>query len=183
MRRKQTSQESVGIYAQCFEQLFEQSYGNRKGMDSESKSLLKRNLFTQGLLRKWQEKISPFASTFHDALFQARAAEDQEHMLSELHGHLFLKPNLPHSTSLPQKGLTVKMIVRLHTQIHLDHGHGFKKPASHVVNWGTYRRTPHNLSDHQILLGNLQNLQTLSQYQYQLMPSNNKHDVINYGKN
>ena len=103
MRRKQNSQESVDKYAQCFEQLLEQSYGNRKGMDSESKSLLKRDLFTQGLLRKWQEKISPSASTFHDVLFQACAAEDQEHTLCELHGHSPPKPNLPHSTSLPQQ--------------------------------------------------------------------------------
>ena len=85
MRRKQKSQESVDKYAQCLERLFERSYGNRKGMDSESKPLLKRDLFTQGLLCKCQEKISPSASTFHDVLFQARATEDQEHTLCELH--------------------------------------------------------------------------------------------------
>jgi len=86
MRRKQGAQESIDKYAQCFEQLFERSYGTRTGMDTESKALLKRDLFTQGLLRKWQEKIQPSAATFHDVLFQARAAEEQEHTLSELHG-------------------------------------------------------------------------------------------------
>ena len=103
MRRKQGTQETVDQYTQCFEQLFERSYGNRAGMDSESKALLKRDLFTQGLLRKWQEKILPSAATFHDVLFQARAAEEQEHTLSELHGTPSPKPNLPYTTSLPPK--------------------------------------------------------------------------------
>jgi len=63
IRRKQGAEESVDAYAQGFEQLFAKSYGNRTGMDSTSKCLLKRDLFTQGLLHKWQEKISSSADT------------------------------------------------------------------------------------------------------------------------
>ena len=103
MRQKQNSQESVDNYVQCFEQLFKRSYGTRKGMDNESKSLLKRDFFTQNLLRKWQEKILPSALTFHDVLFHAHAAEEHKHTLSELHGNSPPKSNLPHSTSLPPK--------------------------------------------------------------------------------
>ena len=35
----------------------DKSYGRRAGMDEESKQLLKRDLFVQGLLLKWQEKF------------------------------------------------------------------------------------------------------------------------------
>ena len=34
---------------------------------------------------KWQEKVLPSAKTFHDALYQARAAEQQEKQLLSLH--------------------------------------------------------------------------------------------------
>ena len=64
-------------------------------MDPTSKGLLQRDLFTQGLLHKWQEKISPSAETFHDVLFQACAAEEQEHTLLELHGPVPVKPSVP----------------------------------------------------------------------------------------
>ena len=103
MRRKQGTQESVDKYAQFFEQLFERSYGSRAGMDNDSKALLKRDLFTQGLLRKWQEKILPSAATFHDVLFQARAAEEHEHTLSELHGTPPFKSDLTNNSSVPPK--------------------------------------------------------------------------------
>ena len=103
MRRKQGTQESVDKYAQFLEQLFERSYGSRAGMDNDSKALLKRDLFTQGLLRKWQEKILPSAATFHDVLFQARAAEEHEHTLSELHGTPPFKSNLTNNSSVPPK--------------------------------------------------------------------------------
>ena len=56
MRRKQGTQ--------FFEQLFERSYGSRAGMDNDSKAILKRDLFTQGLLRKWQEKNLTISSNF-----------------------------------------------------------------------------------------------------------------------
>ena len=61
------------------------SYGHRKGMDESSKEMLKRDFFVQGLWLKWQEKVLPSAKTFHDALHQARAAEQQEKQLSSLH--------------------------------------------------------------------------------------------------
>ena len=55
-------------------------------MDQASKDMLKRDLFVQGLLWKWQEKVLPSsANTFGDALYQARVAEEQEKQLSDLH--------------------------------------------------------------------------------------------------
>ena len=85
MRRKQLSHESVDEFAQDLEKLFERSYGRRRGMDESSKALLKRDVFVQGLLLKWQKKVLPSASTFSDALHQARAAEQQERQLSKMH--------------------------------------------------------------------------------------------------
>ncbi len=61
------------------------SYGMREGMDPESREMLKRDLFVQGLLLKWQKKVLPSAETFSDALHQARAAEEQEKQLAVLH--------------------------------------------------------------------------------------------------
>ena len=58
-------------------------------------------MFTQGLLRKWQEKISSSADTFHDVLFQARAAEEQENTLLELHGPVLLK----HTSAPPRRSI------------------------------------------------------------------------------
>ena len=72
-------------YAQEFERLVLKSYGSRGGMDTESKEMLKWDLFDQGLLLKWQKKVFPSADSFDDALYQARAAEEQEKELSELH--------------------------------------------------------------------------------------------------
>ncbi len=77
--------ESVDSYALEFERLFLKSYGSRGGMDTESKEILKRDLFIQGLLLKWQKKVLPSADSFSDALYQTRAAEEQEKQLSELH--------------------------------------------------------------------------------------------------
>lgn len=85
MRRKQQSHESVDEFAQDLEKLFERSYGCRSGMDEDSKALLKRDVFVQGLLLKWQKKVLPSASTYSDALHQARAADQQERQLSKLH--------------------------------------------------------------------------------------------------
>ena len=47
--------------------------------------MLKQDLFVQGLAFRWQEKVLPSATTFSDALHQARLAEDQERQLLELH--------------------------------------------------------------------------------------------------
>ena len=74
------------MYAQDFERLFEQSYGCRIGMDEDSRNMLKRDLFVQGLLLKWQEKVLPSAETYVDALHQARANEEQSRQLANLHG-------------------------------------------------------------------------------------------------
>ena len=76
IKRKQKPGETVSIYAQELEALFEKSYGKRQGMDLASKEMLKRDLFCQGLLLKWQEKVLPSATTFAEALHQARAAEE-----------------------------------------------------------------------------------------------------------
>ncbi len=46
-------------------------------MDQSSKEMLKRDLFVQGVALKWQEKVLPSASTFGDAMHQARLAEEQ----------------------------------------------------------------------------------------------------------
>lgn len=85
IKRKQIQTESVDSYTQEFERLFLKSYGSRGGMDTESKEMLKRDLFVQGLLLKWQKKVLPSADSFNDVLYQARAAEEQEKQLSELH--------------------------------------------------------------------------------------------------
>ena len=77
MRRKQQQNESVDEFAQDLEKLFERNYRRRMGMDQNSKEMLKRDFFVQGLWLKWQEKVLPSAKTFDEALHQARAAEQQ----------------------------------------------------------------------------------------------------------
>ena len=76
-------------------------------MDHASKELLRRDLFIQGLLWKWQEKVMQSVSTFADALHQARAVEEQEKQLSEMHkGHLSNVRPPPQSlrSSVPSRG-------------------------------------------------------------------------------
>ena len=85
MRRKQQLGKSVDEFAQDLENLFDRSYGRRAGMDEDSKGMLKRDFFVQGLLLKWQEKVLPSAKAFSDALHQARAAEQQEKQLTKMH--------------------------------------------------------------------------------------------------
>ena len=85
MKRKQKPTETVDQYAQDFETLFDCTYGRRAGMDQKSKDLLKRDLFMLGLLMKWQEKVLPSAENFSNCLHQARAVEEQERQLTELH--------------------------------------------------------------------------------------------------
>ena len=53
-------------------------------MDETSKAMLKRDVFVQGLLLKWQKKVLPTASTFSEALHQSRAAEEQERQLLQI---------------------------------------------------------------------------------------------------
>ena len=71
---KQRSGERVDAYVQVFENLFEKSYGRQSGVDPVFRATLKHDLFVQGLLLKWEEKVLPTASTF--ALHQARTAEE-----------------------------------------------------------------------------------------------------------
>ena len=85
MRRKQEPQETVDTYAQAFEHLFGKSYGRHQGMNMASRATLKQDLFVQGLLLKWQEKVLPSADTFEDALFQVRVQEEQQRDLTHLH--------------------------------------------------------------------------------------------------
>ena len=99
MRRKQQYLESVDQYAQEFECLFEKSYGRRAGMDTSSKVMLKRDLFVQGLILKWQKKVLPSAATFSDALHQARLAEEQHRQLDELHKGRQLERPQPKKTT------------------------------------------------------------------------------------
>ena len=84
MCRKQQPNESVDEFAQDLEKLFEHSYGRRKGMDESSKEMLKRDFFCARFVVE-VEKVLPSAKTFHDALHQARAAEQQEKQLLSLH--------------------------------------------------------------------------------------------------
>ena len=79
MHHKQQPNESVDEFAQDLEKLFERSYGHRKGMNESSKE--KRFFCARFVVLKWQEKVLPSAKTFHDALHQARAAEQQEKQL------------------------------------------------------------------------------------------------------
>ena len=103
MKRKQKMSETVDQYAQDFESLFEHSYGRRSGMDTESKALLKRDLFVLGLKLKWQEKVLPSAETFADCLHQARAAEEQERQLGELHPSKAAESSRPSITDPPHQ--------------------------------------------------------------------------------
>lgn len=82
---KQGSIESVNKYAQELEALFEKSYGRRSGMDHVSKEVLKHDLFVQGLILKWQEKVLPSAATFADTLHQVHAAKEHAKQFNEIH--------------------------------------------------------------------------------------------------
>jgi hypothetical protein len=93
LRRKQKAGESVDDYVREFERLFEDSYGHRADIDAAFKAVLKRDLFVQGLLLKWQEKVLPTTKAFPDALHLARTAEEQERQLGLMH----------HRHNLPRK--------------------------------------------------------------------------------
>ena len=77
MGHKQQPNKSVDKFAQDLK-LFECSYGCRKEMDESSNGDAEEGLLLQGLWLKWQEEALPSAKTFHDALHQSRAAEQQE---------------------------------------------------------------------------------------------------------
>ena len=103
MRRRQQTNDSVDEFVQDFERLFEQSYGRRLGMDESSRAMLKRDLFIQGLLLKWQEKVLPSAETFADALYQARTMEEQSKQLSKMHASGGSQRDPSNSTKKPQE--------------------------------------------------------------------------------
>ena len=101
LRRKQQQNESVDEFAQDFEALFERSYG-RAGMDDDARERLKRDLFVQGLQYRWQEKVLPTATTFCDALYQARANEEQAKQLSYLQKQHESRSNSTRSSTAPR---------------------------------------------------------------------------------
>ena len=73
-------------YTQDFEALFDKNYSRKVGTDEESKQLLRRDLFVQGLLLKRQEKVLPSsATTFADTLYKARMVEEQDRQLAQMH--------------------------------------------------------------------------------------------------
>lgn len=82
LRRRQKPGESVDDFVREFERVFEESYGHRGDVEAAFKRVLKRDVFVQGLLLKWQEKVLPSATIFADALHQARTAEEQERQLA-----------------------------------------------------------------------------------------------------
>ena len=104
LRRKQKPGEPVDEFVQAFENLFEKSYGNESGIDPAFRRTLKRDLFVQGLILKWQEKVLPTAENFTEALYQARTAEEQERQLAEIHKREALRP----FPSRPQVGAPEK---------------------------------------------------------------------------
>ena len=57
LQQKQRTGEWVDAYVQVLEDLFEKSYGRQSGVDPVFRATLKRDLFVQGLLLKWQEKV------------------------------------------------------------------------------------------------------------------------------
>jgi len=57
LRRRQIEGENVNDFAQAFEGLFEDSYGQLTDIDSAFKEMFKRNIFVKGLVLKWLEKI------------------------------------------------------------------------------------------------------------------------------
>ena len=102
MRRKQQSHESVDEFAQDLDKFFERSYGRRRGMDEASKALLKRDVFVQGLLLRWQKGVLNRSLGFHnsDALTHTKLGhlilEQQERQLLKLHQ---ISPPLPFTLS------------------------------------------------------------------------------------
>ena len=106
MRRKQRP--TVNEYAHDFEALFEKSYGRRVGMDEPSKVMLKRDLFVQGLLLKWQEKVVPSATTFGDALHHARLAEEHDRQITEIQRSCGQNPAQKEGTSRKDGGTSAR---------------------------------------------------------------------------
>ena len=77
-------------------------------MDESSCTILKRDLFIQDLLLKWQEKALPSAETFADALYQARTMEEQSKQLSKMHTSGGSQRESPHSIKKPQEQISTR---------------------------------------------------------------------------
>ena len=82
LRMRQKVSESIDDFAREFETLFEVSYGDRTDVNPAFKGILRRDIFVQGLLLKWQEKVLSSATTFADALHQAQTAEERRSSLA-----------------------------------------------------------------------------------------------------
>ena len=108
--RKQHEGEYVDDFVQTFEKLFEKSYGSHSGIDDGFKATLKRDLFVQGLLLRWQEKVLPTAETFSDALHQAHAAEEQHRQLAAMHKKNTCVP--PRHANAEKKGVVCRRLER-----------------------------------------------------------------------
>ena len=78
-------------------------------MDQTSKELLKRDLFVQGLVARWQQKVVPSAENFGDALHQARLAEEHDKQISEIRKE---RSERPPFKSAPLKPVTEEPLVR-----------------------------------------------------------------------
>ena len=60
--------ERVDVFVHASVEFFEKSYGGQSGIDPAFRATLKRDLFVQGLLLKWQEYVLPTAETFLELL-------------------------------------------------------------------------------------------------------------------
>ena len=54
-------------------------------VDVTFKGVSKRDIFVQGLLLEWQEKVLSLAKTFANGLHQTWTAEEQHKQLGEMH--------------------------------------------------------------------------------------------------
>ena len=86
MKRKQKATEMVDQYAGTLRPYLTTATVGGKGWTRSQKIFSRETeLFVLGLRMKWQEKVLPSAESFSDCLHQARAAEEQERQLNELH--------------------------------------------------------------------------------------------------
>ena len=94
LRRKQKPGEPVDEFVQAFENLFEKSYRNESGIDPAFRRTLKRDLFVQGLILKWQEKVLPTTENFTEALYlrRSRSGNWQRYTSMKLSGHSLVLP-------------------------------------------------------------------------------------------
>ncbi len=87
MKKQRPGESVMDEFVQTFEKLYEKSYGCQGGIDDSFKATLKRDLFVQGLVLRWQEKVLPTAESFADALHQAcwTAEDSWQQCTREIH--------------------------------------------------------------------------------------------------